>query len=84
MSEHICKNCEHFRLFTPGFHKTEWYMNAGKCENPKVYDYVNNKNTLIRAGGSEGDGDYFHVKESFGCIAWKEVERLGNARTEAQ
>ena len=63
----ICKNCEFYRPIK-GFCRDPWYEDAGGCENPEVYDDCNHVNTMVRAGGSEGDGDYFHVCGYFGCV----------------
>uniref|UniRef100_A0A6M3JD43 Uncharacterized protein n=2 Tax=viral metagenome TaxID=1070528 RepID=A0A6M3JD43_9ZZZZ len=67
MPEKICKNCKFFHLLGRNFCNVNWYENAGECGNPEVYDN-NCGDLLVRAGGSDGDGDYFHVKENFGCV----------------
>ena len=66
-----CKFCKFWDPLGKDFCGSLWYENAGECNNPKVYDYVNNGNTLVRAGGSEGDGDYFHTSGEFGCIKFE-------------
>ena len=73
-----CKDCKFFRLLGADFVNTEFYRHAGNCANPRVTDEYDPSDTdghLIRAGGSDGYGDYFHVHEDFGCIKFEAKER---------
>ncbi len=67
-----CGQCKFFRLLGKGYVNSEYYRHAGECRNPEVYDGYK-EGTLVRAGGSDGDGDYFHVHENFGCIKFENV-----------
>jgi len=71
MPERICKNCLYFHILGRNFCDDSWYEKAGDCKNSSVWDYCNNSDTLVKAGGSDGDGDYFHVKENFGCVKFE-------------
>lgn len=74
-----CRECEFFRPLGPDYASGEFYAHAGECKNPKVVDeYDPAEGVLIRAGGSDGDGDYFHVHENFGCIKFKKAAVISN------
>ncbi len=66
-----CKKCKHFELLEGYFCSDPWHASAGECGNPEIYD-DSNDNSLVRAGGSDGDGDYFYVSADFGCIKFEE------------
>ena len=67
-----CKTCKYYNgPFLEQGVDTDWYKNAGECTNPKVWNDTNDSDVLVRAGGFEGYGDYFHVKEDFGCVKWE-------------
>ncbi|MBU1082493.1 MAG: hypothetical protein KKB59_18550 [Spirochaetes bacterium] len=64
----ICNNCE---FYYPNCYanNNKKDMEWGDCYNPKLS--IEDNNSFIRAGGSDGDGDYFHVLDKFGCIFWE-------------
>ncbi len=69
-----CKKCKFFSLLGEDFVNSEFYRHAGECTNPEVVDRNDpSDGVLIRAGGSDGDGDYFHIHEDFGCIKFEAV-----------
>ena len=60
-----CKTCR--------FWDTEWEDTEEKpCVNPIINK--NDKGGMIRYGGSDGDGDYFHPSGEFGCIFFEVKE----------
>lgn len=61
-----CKDCKHY---SPECYYSEGdpikWRKWGNCTNPKL-DI--DKSEIIRAGGSDGDGDHWHMTGDFGCV----------------
>ncbi len=63
-----CGECEFYDPLGANFCTGEFYENAGECRNEDVWEDCNSEKALVRAGGSDGYGDYFHVRKDFGCV----------------
>ena len=64
----LCGMCRFFQphaIWMEG--DSESLKRWGSCGNPKL-DFTDVDNGLVHAGGSDGDGDYWHITKDFGCI----------------
>jgi len=56
-----CKECKFWDL--------NWDREEKPCNHPRIdNDFGEENNLLIKYGGFEGYGDYFHPTGEFGCI----------------
>jgi len=64
-----CKDCRYFCL-NAAIYGDEDLRKWGHCKNPKLD--IEGKGGLIRAGGAEDYGDYWHITGDFGCIFFEQ------------